>query len=212
MAGRWGPATGYLGSPCGVAVPRDERLEGTISAFGLPTGDRVVIGCWWRSPLGAFADVMWASPEGARRLLAPDRRVADYVSGIYDFDRIDVVPFSWTATPSTLVLRAGDLDVRLAARGGGRVPFPRPRWVTRWIEAPIARRLMGVEVHGVSPRGVEEWYQARAWRRIHQSHILIAGTTHPTLAAPHPPLRVGFSEPPPHPSITTLTVHLRHPT
>jgi hypothetical protein len=190
-------------------VGRFERLTGTISAFGLPDGDRIVVGAWWRSPLGTFADVMWARPDGVRVLLAPDQRVADYVSGIYDFDRIAVVPFDWTATPSSLTLRAGDLDVVLSARGGGRVPFPRPRWCTRWVEAPIARRLLGVEIHGVSPRDVEEWYQARAWRWIDDARILVAGHPQPGITPPRPPLHVGFSEPPPRPSITALTVQLR---
>ena len=99
----------------------------------------------------------------------------------------------------------------MAGRGGGRLPVPRPRWFTRHVEAPIARRLLGVEVHGHSPRGVEEWYQARAWRWVHTGTVRIGGRDQGVLGAPRPPLGVGFSEPPPRPAITDLTVRLRRP-
>jgi hypothetical protein len=177
----------------------------------LAAGHRIVVGAWHRSPIGAFADVMWAEPDGTRLLLAPDDRAADYVAGIYLFDRIEVVCLEWTATPSTLSLHAGPLEVDLAASGGRRVSVPRPWWFTRWVEGPIARRLMGVDVHGTSPRGVEEWYQARAWRWIHGGHVRIAGEDQGPLGPPRPPLRVGFSEPPPRPSIIDVAVRLRRP-
>ncbi|HEV7760966.1 MAG TPA: hypothetical protein VGO78_18300 [Acidimicrobiales bacterium] len=189
----------------------DEHLRGTISAFGLRSGDRIVVGAWHRSPVGAFADVMWAGPDGTRVLLAPDQRAADHVAGIYRFDRIDVVAVEWAATPSTLALRAGPLENDLAARGGGRVPLPRPWWFTRWVEGPVARRLLGVEVHGTSPLGVEEWYQARGWRWIDGGRVRIAGRDQGPVGPVRPPLRVGFSEPPPRPSITDLAVRVRRP-
>lgn len=189
----------------------EERLRGTISAVGLPSGDRIVVGAWHRSPIGGFADVMWAHPDDTRSLLAPDQRAADYVAGIYAFDRIEVVPFRWTATPCSLALRAGPLEVDLAASGGRRLPLPRPWWFTRWVEGPVARRLMGVEVHGTSPLGIEEWYQARAWRWIHDGCVRIAGENRGRLGPARPPLHVGFSEPPARPGITDVAVRIRRP-
>jgi len=194
-----------------VAPASEERLRGTISAFGLRSGHRIVVGAWHRSPIGPFADVMWAGPDDTRVLLAPDERAADYVAGIYVFDRIEVVPFGWTATPSTLSLRAGPLEVDLAARGGRRVPIPRPWYFTRWVESPIARRLMGVEVHGTSPVGVEEWYQARGWRWVHEGRVRIGGEDQGDNGPARPPLNVGFSEPPPRASITDVAVRIRRP-
>jgi hypothetical protein len=202
-----------------------ELLHGTISAVGLAAGDRIVVGAWHRSPIGAFADVMWAEPDGTRLLLARDQRTADYVAGIYLFERIEVMRLEWTATPSTLSLHAGQLQVDLAASGGRRVSVPRPWWFTRWVEGPIARRLMGVDVHGTSPLGVEGWYQARAWRWIHDGQVRIAGEDQGPLdgqvriagedqgplGPPRPPLREGFSEPPPRPSIIDVVVRLRRP-
>jgi hypothetical protein len=186
-----------------------ELLKGTISAVGLASGDRIVVGTWHRSPIGAFADVMWADAHGTRLLLAPDERVAAYVAGIYGFDRIEVIPMEWRATPSMLALRAGSLAVDLVAEGGGRVPFPRPWWFTRWVEGAVARRLMGVEVHGTSPLGVQEWYQARGWRWIRDGRVRIGGEDQGPLGPPRPALRVGFSEAPPRPSITDVVVRIR---
>jgi hypothetical protein len=194
-----------------VAPASEDRLRGTISAIGLRSGDRIVVGAWHRSPIGAFADVMWARPDDTRVLLAPDEPAADYVAGIYVFDRIEVVPFAWTATPSALSLRAGPLEVDLAARGGRRIPVARPWWFTRWVEGPIARRLMGVAVHGTSPVGVEEWYQARAWRWVHEGRVRIAGEDQGAIGPARPPLHVGFSEPPPRQSITDVAVRIRRP-
>ena len=154
---------------------------------------------------------MWAHPDDTRSLLAPDQRAADYVAGIYAFDRIEVVPFRWTATPCSLSLRAGPLEVDLAASGGRRLPLPRPWWFTRRVEGPVARRLLGVEVHGTSPLGIEEWYQARAWRWIHDGRVRIAGEDHGRLGPARPPLHVGFSEPPPQPGITDVAVRIRRP-
>lgn len=191
--------------------PRDEHLRGTISAFGLASGDRIVIGAWRSAPGGAFADVMWARPDDGRLLLAPDDRAARYVAGIYLFDQIEVVPFTWAATPATLSLRAGPLEADLVAGGGMRVPVARPWWFTRRVEGPIARRLLGVEVHGTSPRGAEEWYQARAWRWVREATVRVDGEDQGEVGPPTPALGVGFSEPPPRASITDVAVRIRRP-
>lgn len=196
------------GTTSAVAAASEERLRGTITGLGLSSGDRIVVGAWHRSPIGVFADVMWAHPDDTRVLLASGRQAADYVAGIYRFDRVEVAPFRWTATPSSLSLRAGPIAVDVSARGGHRVPVPRPWWFTRWVEGPIARRVMGVEVHGWSPLGVEEWYQARAWRWVHDGRVRIAGE-HREIGPVLPPLEVGFSEVPTRPSITDVAVRIR---
>ena len=59
------------------------EIEGIIASCGFASGDRVVVGSWFRSPLGAFTDVMWAEPDGRRRLLAPSDAVADLVTAIH---------------------------------------------------------------------------------------------------------------------------------
>jgi hypothetical protein len=191
-------------------VTSEERLRGTISAVGVASGDRVVVGAWRESPVGAFADVMWARGDGTRVLLAPSDEVAAYVAGIYRFDAIEVVTdFEWEASASRVEVKAGPVELGLEASGGGRVPVPRPRWFTRWVEGPIARRVMGVEVYGTSPLGIEEWYQARGWRWVDAGQVRIDGVDQGAIGRVEPPLNVGFSEPPPRPSITDLAVRIR---
>lgn len=54
---------------------------------------------------------------------------------------------------------------------GWRLPSGRLRTpaVTRWIEGPIARGVMGVRTYGVSPTGVREWYRATSfYAAVHQ--------------------------------------------
>jgi hypothetical protein len=50
-------------------------FDGHIIGASFASGDRLVAGRWFRSPFGAFADVMWCQPDGRRVLLAPDERV-----------------------------------------------------------------------------------------------------------------------------------------
>ena len=57
-----------------------DRFTGAIAGVGSTSGVRVVVGRWDESPMGAFADVMLAEPDGTRVLLAPDDRVAEFVS------------------------------------------------------------------------------------------------------------------------------------
>ena len=103
------------------------------------------------------------------------------------------------------------LDLEL--HGGRRRPVPiaRPLAVTRWIERPIARALMGVETFGTSRLGAVEWYQTRGWRWVERGRAVLDGTDlgQPGLFAPA--LGVGFSEPPPRPSIVQVNVTIDLP-
>jgi hypothetical protein len=70
---------------------------------------------------------------------------------------------------------------------------------------------MGVETYGVSPTGVEEWYQATAWRPVVSAHAVVAGEDLGALSPVDPPCRFGFSEPPRRPSLTQVRPLLRFP-
>ena len=65
-----------------------DRFRGRILGAGSTSGLRLVIGDWTCSPLGAFTDVMVATAQGRRILLAPDEAVAQYVSATYTFDEV----------------------------------------------------------------------------------------------------------------------------
>lgn len=193
-----------------LAVPdRLVRMDGTISSCGFRSGDRFVVGAWDRSPVGATVDVMWAAPDGTRTLLAPDEATADFVTSVYSFDVVRVVPIIALASPTALDLTAGDTDTPLltlhlrAGRRALRLP-PRPLWFTRWLERPGAWALMGVRTWGTSPTGVEEWYQARACRFVTGASARVEGRDLGARASLRPACGFGFSESPARPSIVEV--------
>lgn len=187
-------------------------LRGIIASSGFDSGDRVVVGSWQTSPVGPFTDVMWVEPDGTRILLAPDDTVARFVAAIYRFERVEVVPFTTRARPRHLEVEAGDRRIALMAGRGIAVPGPRPPWLTRWVERPLAAATLGVRTWGVSPTGVEEWYQVSTYRRVRAAHAWRDGHVAGSMAPLEPPLDVGFSEPPRRPSWVALRSVLRDPT
>jgi hypothetical protein len=192
------------------------RMEGVIGAAGFASGDRVVVGHWSRSPVGALSDVMWASPSGHRTLYAPSDAGADFITSVYAFDSVVVDPglaVTGDGRSLSITLPSVSATVSLGAGPGWHIPPPRrPAWLTRWVERPIARALMGVETYGVSPTGVEEWYQATTWRPVVDARATVAGEDLGALSLITPACRFGFSEPPTRPSLTTVRPLLRFPT
>lgn len=187
-------------------------MSGTISSCGFESGDRFVVGRWDRSPVGPTIDVMWARPSGERVLLAPDDRTARFVTSVYEFDDVRVVPFTsvGSASASELHLVAGPLRIRFNA---GRRVFllpRRPLWFTRWVERPVARVLLGVQTWGTSPTGVQEWYQARSVRLIISAAVELDDHD---LGAMRPLSRCGFgfSESPRRPTIVAVEPTLDGP-
>lgn len=179
------------------------ELEGVIASAGFASGDRVVLGLWDRGPLGGMCDVMWGRPDGTRVLLAPREDVAAFVTSVYRFDDVRVVAIRGTRDDRAIAVDAGPVRVRMAAGGG--VPFPpRPAWVTRWVEGPIARMLLGVETYGRSPTGVREWYRTRTYRPLRWASLRVDGVDAGTMGPVTPPLGVGFSEPPSRPAAVAV--------
>jgi len=181
-------------------------VRGTISSVAFECGDRFVVGNWASSPIGRLADVMWVDADGRRTLLTTDECAAEFIQAIYRFDDVRLGPLEIDGdTRRTEVLGHG---VAITLHGGRRrpVPFPRPRWLTRWVEAPIARRLMGVETHGLSPTGVREWYQTTGWCWIERAIGTRDGNDLGAMCPIERPLGVGFSDPPARPSIVGVRV------
>lgn len=172
------------------------RLQGRIAGVGFGSGDRVVVGHWDHSPIGPFVDLMWATPEDERILVVPDERVGHFVRAVYEFDSVEVAVGMGAAWDGrTLAVWAGAR--RVALRVGPGLPFPpRPRWVTRWIEPPLARLLTGSRTFGVSPSGVREWYPAQRVHLVRAAEAAIDDRDLGPFAAPLPAVRFGFSEPP----------------
>jgi hypothetical protein len=189
------------------SVPRERSVvDGWISSAAFTGGDRFAVGCWKQTPLGPFGDVMWATPDDTRRLLAPSDEVAAYVQSIYDFDEVRVGPLHVASDGRRTTVDG--LGVSLELCGGRRrpLPVPRPLWFTAGVEAPLARAMMGVRTVGTSPRGAREWYQTRGWRWVVSGSGRIDGRDLGDPVRFERPLRVGFSEPPPRPSIVAVKV------
>lgn len=197
------------------AQPRAESarwvVEGYISSAGFGRGDRIVVGHWPVSPIGPFGDVMWATPDDERILLAPSDEAAAFITAIYEFDSVRVGPLEVSSDGRTTVVSAAQLRLHLE---GGRlrpVPIRRPLALTRFIEGPIAKLLMGVDAYGTSTTGAREWYQTRGWRWVTRAAGSVAGED---LGPPGPfaaPIGVGFSEPPRRPSIVAVRVTIELP-
>lgn len=157
---------------------------------------------------------MWARPDGRRILLAGSDEAAAYVAGAYRFDDVVVGPLRAGIAGSTLHLHAPALRLELHLTGGLalRLPWPRPLWFTRWVEGPVARRLMGVRTYGVSPSsGVREWYRAVSVRRVVAGWASLEGADLGRLGPVTPPTGFGFSEPPRFPSMVGVHPVLEWP-
>lgn len=186
------------------------ELSGVIASAGFASGDRVVLGLWDRGPLGPMTDVMWATRDGRRVLLAPDDDVAAFVTAVYRFDEVRVVSVRGFRDGRAIALDAGPLRIRMAAGAGVRFP-PRPAWVTRRVEAPLARALLGVETYGRSPTGVREWYRTRRYRPLRWASLRVDGADAGALRPLRPSLGVGFSEPPSRPAAVEVRPRLEDP-
>ncbi len=141
--------------------------------------------------------------------------MAGFVSAVYAFDRVLVTPLVVQADGHGLDLHAPDLGLELHLEAGRGWPIPaprrRPRWFTRYLEAPIARRLLHVEAYGVSPSGVREWYQASRYRPVTAARATLGGLDLGSVGPLTPPLLFGFSEPPRRPSLVEVTTRLDAP-
>jgi hypothetical protein len=194
-------------------------FDGHIMGASFASGDRIVAGRWFRSPFGAFADVMWCRPDGRRVLLAPDERVRDFVAGHYAFDQM--------AIEDVRVERAGNGEieaiagpVRLVLRARPRGPASmliamRPRRLRTWrpwiaVEDRVVRPLVqplfaaaGARTTGVTFAGAREWYAIHDLREA-DAEASIDGVD---LGAPAAcePAGFGFSEFPSQPAIVRVT-------
>ncbi|MFF4014837.1 hypothetical protein [Streptomyces sp. NPDC001843] len=211
-----------FGSGCPGRTPPDGarhgrrpllRFTGWIAGMGTSSGTRIVLGHWQRSPFGPFSDVMVERADGERLLLAPTRRTADFVSGVYVFDTVRVVPVDvsvadgvWTVTAGPLRLRftpgrRGLLGYLLRAVPG--VVARRPAW-SALTDRPARLLLPGVRTRGSAGGGHREWYGARDLRPVRAVSAVFAGRDLGAAAPVEPPVRFGFGSVPRAPSLTRV--------
>ena len=197
-----------------------QRFAGAIAGVGSTSGVRVVVGRWEDSPLGAFADVMLAEPDGTRLLLAPDERVAEFVSQTYRFDRVLVGPVSVSVGGGSWRVTAPQLE--LAFEVGHRLSLgwllrlvPRRLATSPWwarLTDPVARVLLrGVRTRGSAGNGRREYYGATDLHRISALSGTWLGDDLGGLAPVAPEPGFGFGSTPRTPSVTSLVTTVEVP-
>ncbi|MFI9150230.1 hypothetical protein [Streptomyces sp. NPDC053367] len=196
------------------------RFDGCIAGLGCASGTRIVLGHWQRSPFGPFSDVMIERADGQRLLLAPTRRTADFVSGTYTFDAVQVVPVrvrveagTWTVAAGPLALRftvgrRGALGLLLRAVPGAVAS--RPAWsaLTYW---PARLLPGGVRTRGSAGAGRREWYGVRDLRPITSGSATLNGHDLGGRAPVEPPVRFGFGSVPRAPAVVRVTTTVELP-
>jgi hypothetical protein len=203
-----------------TAVAEQLRFRGSIAGLGSSSGVRIVVGSWVESPFGAFDDVMLAEPDGTRRLLAPTRQVATFVSETYAFDEVLVVPVSVRRDWSFVHVVAGELDVRYLV--GRRTPLgvalhalPEQLATATWwthVTDPVARSVLrGVRTRGSAGHDRTESYAATDHHAITRLMGSWRGADLGSLALVAPDPRFGFGSTPERPSVTTLVTTVTSP-
>jgi hypothetical protein len=199
---------------------RSRRFDGEIAGVGTTAGPRIVVGRWFGSPLGSFADVMIESTDGFRVLLAPTREVAQFVGGTYRFDELLIGPVSVEqGENSRLVTAPGlSLELRTGPRTGlGRLLRLQPRFLVgspAWASLldPIARRVLpGVRMRGSAGGGRREFYGACDLFPVIELEGRWRGTDLGALAPVDPPVTFGFGSVPRRPSLTRLVTTVIDP-
>jgi hypothetical protein len=189
------------------------RFDGEIAGLGTSNGPRIVVGRWFRSPLGAFVDVMLQQADGHRVLLAPTPAVAGFVASTYVFDEVVTGPVEVSVQGAWRRLHGPDL--RLDYWIGRRTPLgyllacqPRPMVRSpRWLRIidPLARRVLpGVRTRGSAGAGRQEFYGAYDLRRVLAVEGTWRGRPLGGLAPLEPPVTFGFGSTPRSPVVTRL--------
>lgn len=195
------------------------RFEGHILGASFASGHRIVVGRWFDSPLGAFADVMRRSPEGSRTLLATTQAAADFIASHYSFDRVEVGTVSVRRTDRRIVVETDTLRLELELRppGVGSALLglqPKPlRTAPGWIRAQdvLFRPLLGpllfgggrTRVTGRTRAGVREWYAIHSYREARAAGMADGVDLGPVGASS--PAGFGFSEFPEGASMVRVT-------
>ncbi|MFI0998585.1 hypothetical protein ACIP10_07790 [Streptomyces galbus] len=203
------------------------RFDGWIAGLGFSGGTRVVLGHWPLSPLGPFSDVMVERPDGERLLLAPSRRVADFVAATYVFDTVRIVPVEveveveaeagagagtgagerrWSAAAGPLALRfavgrRGGLGLLLRAVPASLAT--RPAWCAL-TDGPARLLPGGVRTRGSAGGGRREWYGVRDLHAIATASAWYEDQDLGTLTPVTPPVRFGFGSVPRRPGLARV--------
>ena len=82
--------------------------------------------------------------------MAGNDQVADFVSAIYDFDRIQIENLHTSSDGKRTEAKAHNLDIEILGGLVGGILPTRPLAFTKYIENPFANLLMGVKPTGLA--------------------------------------------------------------
>ena len=147
---------------------------------------------------------MWAKPDGTRVLLSPSEEHADYVSALYNFEEVHVVPIDVNRQRRGIDIVADSLNVSFEWKRGIGIPFSRPKWIISTIEQWVAGAVFGTKTHGLTCNGLREWYCIYNLSSINHAKASYEGEDLGVVSKFEVDACFGFSEPPKKPSSVRL--------
>lgn len=165
----------------------------------------MVIGDWHNSPLGEFTNVMLAKSDGTRILFAPSKEHAEYVSSLYSFEDVRVIPINVERGIEKIRVKTDELVVNMEWKRGITLPFNRPKWFIARIENLFAGILFGTKTYGKTNNGRKEWYCVKGISKILCATAELGGESLGEMSDFQINACFGFSEPPRKPSSILVT-------
>ncbi|MBT4066484.1 MAG: DoxX family membrane protein [Euryarchaeota archaeon] len=190
------------------AIDSMDVFQGRITSCGFESGDRIVVGDWVSSPFGKFTDIMWATKEGKRILIAPNNQISDYVQSLYTFDEIVIEEISVTNFEGGMKLTSESLNLEYRWSRGWTIPFSRSLFFIATVESLFAKLFFGTRTHGITKNGRKEWYAIDRVSSITNAIATINSQDAGGKRAMKEPCKFGFSEAPNKPSSCEVRAHI----
>ena len=183
-------------------------FEGDIFSSGFDSNNRIVIGNWKDSPFGKFTDIMWAKPNGERVLIAPNKEISEFITKLYDFDKIIISEFNIEENSNHLIVKANEINCELKWSKGIQIPFNRPLWLISSIEYVFGLIFFKTKTHGITKNKKQEWYAVNRISKLNSIKITINGNDLGDMTKFEPKASFGFSEPIRKPAAISLKTHI----
>lgn len=184
-------------------------FEGRITSCGFSSGDRIVIGTWINTPFGSFSDIMWAKPDGTKVLIAPNQKIANYISSLYDFDIIKIEELDIESDENMMKIETKDLNCHFEwSRGVSFLIKKRPLWFVASIEYFFGWLIFGTKTYGKTKNGKKEWYAVDRLSRLTLADVEFNGKNLGKQTKFHPKANFGFSDPPKMPCSALVRSHI----
>ena len=183
-------------------------FDGQIFSSGFESGDRIVIGNWKYTPFGKFTDIMWAKPDGKKVLIAPNQKLIDFISSMYEFDEYIISSFSIEEKSNQILIKSDQIVCELEWSKGIKIPFRRPLWFISSLEYIVAFIFFRTKTNGLTNDGRQEWYAIEKVSNLSSAKASINGKDLGKMTNFEPKATFGFSEPRKRPSAVELKSHI----